>query len=100
MQGEEFIETELLKKEFGQMLRTLRRQYNLTQERLSELSGISDIYLRKIECGECTASWVIWLTLCTVLNVDVKNIQKNYFVPIVKRQAKKLGKVYVFTANN
>ena len=98
MQEDGLIEAELLKENFGRMLTRLRREYNLTQEKLSEITGISDVYLRKIERGKCAASWVIWLTLCTVLNVDISVIQKEYIVPAVKEKASELGKVYVYSS--
>ena len=98
MQEDGFIEAGLLKMKFGRLLSRLRREHNLTQEKLSELTGISDVYLRKIERGRCAATWVIWLTLCTALNVDISSIQKEYFVPAIKEKASELGKVYVYSA--
>ena len=100
MQDEDFLESEFLKAEFGKKMRVLRQQCNITQEHLAELIGISDIYLRKIESGECAASWVIWLTLCTVLNIDIKTFQRKYLVPLIKEHAKNHGKAYFFTSNN
>ena len=98
MQEDGFIEADLLKMKFGRLLSRLRREHNLTQEKLSELTGISDVYLRKIKRGRCAATWVIWLTLCTALNVDISSIQKEYFVPAIKEKASELGKVYVYSA--
>lgn len=92
MQEEGLIKEDLLKVNFGRLLIRMRREYNITQEKLSEMTGISVVYLRKIERGQCVASWVIWLTICTVLNVDINAIQKKYLIPAVRKKASKSRK--------
>lgn len=64
-------------KEFGTILREKRMQKNLTQEKLSELAGITDVYLRDLERGSYSATWLIWLRLCTILEIDISKIQQK-----------------------
>lgn len=66
--------------EFGTMLREKRMQKNLTQEKLSELAGITDVYLRDLERGSYSATWLIWLKLCTILEIDISKLQQKLTV--------------------
>ena len=66
--------------EFGTMLREKRMQKNLTQEKLSELAGITDVYLRDLERGSYSATWLIWLRLCTILEIDISKLQQKLTV--------------------
>ena len=91
MREDEFEGSEILKEDFGELVAKLRKKYNLTQEMLSEISGISEVYLRRIERGNCTVTWVIWLTLCTALNVDIGEIQRKYILPKIKERVTDLG---------
>lgn len=91
MREDEFEGSEILKEDFGELVAKLRKKYNLTQEMLSEISGISEVYLRRIERGNCTVTWVIWLTLCTALNVDICEIQQKYILPRIKERVADLG---------
>lgn len=70
-----------LKREFGTIIRSRRLKKQITQERLSELTGITVVYLRDLENGNYTATWIIWLKLCTVLELDIAVFQKKYIVP-------------------
>lgn len=45
-----------IEKAFGQVIRELRLERNLSQEKLSELSGLDRSYVSEIERGEKTAS--------------------------------------------
>lgn len=67
--------------EFGAIVHKSRTEKGYTQEWLSELAGITDVYLRNLECGSCTATWVIWLKLCTILSINVPEFQKKYILP-------------------
>ena len=67
--------------EFGAIIQKSRVERGFTQEGLSELAGITDVYLRNLECGTSTATWVIWLKLCTILNIDIPELQKKYILP-------------------
>lgn len=70
-----------LKKKFGVIIRNGRIKKRLTQERLSELAGITVVYLRDLENGHYTATWIIWLRLCTLLDLDISGFQEKYIVP-------------------
>lgn len=74
-----------LKREFGTIIRNRRLKKQITQERLSELTGITVVYLRDLENGNYTATWIIWLKLCTVLELDIPVFQKKYIVPRITR---------------
>ena len=78
--------------EFGEMIKTRRKQKKLTQEELSELAGITDVYLRDLERGSYTATWVICLRICTALDIDLKDIQKKYIVPEISEMQKNMKK--------
>lgn len=72
-------EKQQILKDFGALLRKKRKQKNLTQETLSELAGITDVYLRNLERGSYSATWVIWLRLCTALDIDISEVRKICF---------------------
>lgn len=59
-----------LERYFGKAMRARRIEMNITQEKLSELVGISVTYLRNIEYGKHLITWKIWLELCKVLDLD------------------------------
>lgn len=73
-----------LKRKFGTFIRDRRLKKNLTQERLSELAGITQVYLRDIEYGNSTATWIIWLRICTVLEFDIPKFQKEFIAQLLK----------------
>ena len=77
-----------LNEAFGEMLHVSRIEKNITQKNLSEMAGISDVYLRDVENGHYTATWVIWLKLCTVLDIDIKALQRKYILPELKNRQK------------
>lgn len=74
---------ENLKRVFSELVRQRRNEVNLTQELLAEILSISVVYLRKIERGECIPSWIIWLMICTVLEIDIGEIRRKYITPII-----------------
>ena len=78
--------------EFGEMIKAKRKQKKLTQEELSELAGITDVYLRDLERGSYTATWVICLRICTALDIDLKDIQNKYIVPEITEMQKNMKK--------
>lgn len=78
---EKKVHNAALLSEFGAIIHKSRTEKGITQEGLSELAGITDVYLRNLECGSCTATWVIWLRLCTILNIDIPEFQKKYILP-------------------
>ncbi|MEZ3439563.1 MAG: helix-turn-helix transcriptional regulator [Oscillospiraceae bacterium] len=77
-----------LKREFGTIIRNRRLKKQITQEQLSELTGITVVYLRDLENGNYTATWIIWLKLCTLLELDIPGFQKKYIVPQIAKNEK------------
>lgn len=73
----------VLKKEFGSLIKNARLRKKMTQEKLSEIAGITDVYLRDLEYGNYTATWIIWLKLCTELDIDIVKFQKKYINPLL-----------------
>lgn len=70
-----------IQKEFGQLIRQMRKELDITQDKLSELVGITDVYLRDLENGKYAATWVTWLRICCVLNIDTDNFSGVYIAP-------------------
>ena len=58
-------------------LRYYRNKFNLTQEQLSELSGISSDYLSEIERGKRTPSFKRLEMIANALNIEVYKL----FIP-------------------
>ncbi len=77
-----------LKREFGTIIRNRLLKKQITQEQLSELTGITVVYLRDLENGNYTATWIIWLKLCTLLELDIPGFQKKYIVPQIAKNEK------------
>lgn len=70
-------ETKQILEDFGSTLREKRIQKKLTQEKVSELAGITDVYLQDLERGSYSATWLIWLKLCTILDIDIPEVQRK-----------------------
>lgn len=70
-----------IKKELGELIKSKRKQKDLTQEELSEIVGITEMYLRDLEHGNYTATWIICLKICAALDIDLAEIQKKFIVP-------------------
>lgn len=76
-----------MKQGFAAIAYEKRRKNKITQERLSEIIGITDVYLRCIESGKNAPNWIIWLKLCTALGVDVSEIQRKFIEPNLKHDS-------------
>lgn len=63
-------------KKFGEILLEKRIRKNLTQDQVSERAGITNTYLRDLERGNYSATWLIWLRLCSILDIDITEIQR------------------------
>lgn len=63
---------EIIKKCFGEQLKTCRKIKNLTQEKLAEMVGINLRQLARIESGESFISAETLYNLCTVLEISPK----------------------------
>lgn len=85
-------ETKRIQAEFGELIRTKRKQMKMTQEQLSEIAGITDVYLRDLERGNYTATWVICLKICTVLDIDLSEIKNKFIIPEINRTVKNMNK--------
>ena len=62
---------------FRQNLKFYRNKFNLTQEKLSELSGISSDYLSEIERGKRTPSFKRLDLIASALDLEVYKL----FIP-------------------
>ena len=85
-------EEKKIQAEFGELIRAKRKQKRLTQEELSELAGITDVYLRDLERGSYTATWVICLRICSALDIDINDIRKKYIAPEIQELQKRMEK--------
>lgn len=68
----------MIKKKFGEQLKTLRKLANLTQEQLSENIGINLRQLARIEAGESFVSSDTLYNICKVLNISPKSLFDFY----------------------
>lgn len=76
-------ENMIMKRIFAAKAHENRKSRKITQERLSEMVGITDVYLRSIENGKNLPNWLIWLKLCTVLEIDIFELQQKYIRPFL-----------------
>lgn len=67
------MQEQMLKIEFGEMVQKKRSELNITQNQLADRANISCTYLREIEHGMHTPTWINWLRLCSELEIDPKN---------------------------
>lgn len=63
-----------IKIKFGKVIRFLRKQKQLSQETLAELSGLDRSYVGGVERGERNVSIVNVEKLAKALDVDIENI--------------------------
>ncbi len=56
--------------EIGERIRQTRTSLGLSREKLSEMLGISSLFLGFIECGQRGMSLTTLINLCTVLNTS------------------------------
>jgi len=63
-----------IEKAFGQVVRKLRMERNLSQEKLSELSGLDRSYVSEIERGEKTASIRTLVKLAEGLDISPSSL--------------------------
>lgn len=59
---------------FGERIRTLRKQRNLTQEQLSELTGFHHNYIGMIERGERNPALVNLSTFAKAFNMSLAEL--------------------------
>ena len=63
-----------LLREFGDRLRTARRQAGLSQEALAHQAGLHRTYIGSVERGERNIALLNILTLATVLGADASTL--------------------------
>ncbi len=63
-----------LLREFGDRLRTARRQAGLSQEALAHEAGLHRTYIGSVERGERNIALLNILTLATVLDADASTL--------------------------
>ena len=86
------VKSKRIQEEFGELIKAKRKEKRLTQEQLSELAGITDVYLRDLERGSYTATWIICLRICTALDIDIREIQTKYIAPEIAEMKKYIKK--------
>lgn len=65
-------------KTIGKSLTKARKAKHLTQEQLSEISGISLSQISRIECDKSSPTVQTLLTLCDVLDVGLDEVLHDY----------------------
>ena len=60
--------------QFATKLKTLRVSKNMSQNKLSELAGLDNSYIGKIEKGEKSPSFKTILKLADALDISVKDL--------------------------
>ena len=60
--------------EYGRILKRYRKQNNLTQEQVSELSGLAPRYISQIERGELKGSINTLLAFCNVYKITPNDV--------------------------
>ena len=81
-----------LRIKFGQRLRYLRRQRDLTQEQLAELVGISVEFLSNMERGINAPSFETLEQLAMSLNVSVKDLFDSEVMDAIRTTIKPKAK--------
>jgi len=69
-----------IKTRFGKAIRRRRRELDISQEKLSELSGLHRTYISSIERGERNPSLENIEKLADALNISVSALFANYGV--------------------
>lgn len=66
-----------LRKEFGRLMRQRRYELKMTQNQLADKADLSCTYLRDIEHGIHTPTWINWLKICELLEIDPNTFSKT-----------------------
>jgi len=83
------MDEEQLKSLFGANVRTVRKNYQLTQEQLAELIGLEPANVSKMENGTHFPSLKTLVKLVDVFGLDISNLFTGNFT----RENKKLEKI-------
>ena len=76
---------------FGVMVRNKRERLGITQEKISELVGLSTVQYRSIEKGKTRSNWVTIMKICIILRLDVSHIIEAYIKPEINEAGRFLG---------
>lgn len=79
------------KKVFGEIMRTARKKCGIKLSEFAELVGVSKVYISNIENGIYTPTWIIWLKICTVLDIEIDELREICIHPEVNETAKLMG---------
>lgn len=79
------------KKTFGETVRAARKKQGITQKELAQIVGITPTYCRCIEKGKYSPTWIIWLKICTVLDIDIQKLAEQYIKPEIREIGQYLG---------
>jgi transcriptional regulator with XRE-family HTH domain len=64
--------------QLGATVRKLREERELTRPTLSEISGVNEKYIGKIERGECSASAYILKKISSGLEIQLSNLLNEF----------------------
>lgn len=67
--------------QFGERVRLLREQANLSQEALADVAGVHRTYVGRVERGEATPTLYSLVRLATALSVDPGDLVRGLCVP-------------------
>lgn len=62
------------RKHLGEMLKILRQENKLTQEKLEELTDIDQRQIARYESGACYPKLDNFIKICRVLNADISKV--------------------------
>ena len=79
------------KKNFGEAMRAARKKHGITQKELAMTVGITSAYCRCIENGKYSPTWIIWLKICTVLDIDILRLAEQCIKPELREIGEYLG---------
>lgn len=73
-------------KSIGALIRDRRKELNMTQEKLSYLTGITSVYCRDIEHGRSCPNWIIMGKICKVLRINLAELADIYIKPRISEK--------------
>ncbi len=68
-----------MQKKFGEKLRTLRQQCGLTQSQLSDMLGVRQTYVWKLEHGQKTPNVAMVVKIAQLFNVSADQLIMDDF---------------------
>lgn len=69
------------RKNIGQNIRTLRKQYGMTQAEIAEKTGVSTDHISHVEIGSGTISLPLLIEICKLLEVTPNDILAGEYTP-------------------